>query len=65
MGKQTGFHYSGGPASAPGRWNDRKLDRWLTSPQSFIAGARMPFHLSDSTDRTNVISFLHGAAEVL
>jgi cytochrome c len=63
MGKQTGFHYSSGLASAQAKWDDQKLDKWLTSPQGFIAGARMPFHLANSADRANVIAYLHKAAE--
>jgi|SRR6185437_4500938 len=62
-GKAAGFTYSSGLAAANFKWDDAKLDKWLTKPQDFIAGAKMPFNVSDAQDRANVIAYLHQAAE--
>lgn len=62
-GKAPGFSYSSGLAAANFKWDDVKLDKWLTKPQDFIAGAKMPFNVANPQDRANVISYLHKAAE--
>lgn len=62
-GKAPGFAYSSGLAAANFKWDDAKLDKWLTKPQDFIAGAKMPFNVPNAEDRANVISYLHKAAE--
>lgn len=62
-GKAPGFDYSPGLAAAHFKWDDASLDKWLTKPQDFIAGAKMPFSLSDPQARADVISYLHKAAE--
>lgn len=62
-GKAPGFAYSSGLAAANFKWDDAKLDKWLTKPQDFIAGAKMPFNVPNADDRANVISYLHKAAE--
>lgn len=62
-GKQSGYAYSAGLAKADFKWDDAKLDKWLTKPQDFIAGAKMPFNVPNPQDRANVISYLHKAGE--
>jgi cytochrome c len=62
-GKEAGFTYSKGLASVDFKWDDAKLDKWLTKPQDFITGAKMPFNVPNEQDRANVISYLHKAAE--
>jgi cytochrome c len=62
-GKEAGFNYSKGLASADFKWDDSKLEKWLTKPQDFIAGAKMPFNVPNAEDRADVISYLHKAAE--
>lgn len=61
-GKQPSFHYSAGLAKADFKWDDGKLDKWLTKPQNFIAGAKMPINVPNQQDRLDVISYLHRAA---
>lgn len=61
-GKATGFNYSKGLAEATFKWDDAKLDKWLTKPQDFMADATMPFNVPDAADRANVIAYLHKAA---
>lgn len=62
-GKEPGFHYSSGLANANFKWDDDKLEEWLTKPQDFISGARMPFNVPNGQDRADVISYLRKAAE--
>lgn len=62
-GKEAGFNYSKGLASADFKWDDAKLDEWLTKPQNFIAGAKMPFNVPNAQDGADVITYLHKAAE--
>ena len=62
-GKEAGFNYSKGLAGADFKWDDARLDKWLTKPQDFIAGAKMPFNVPSAQDRADVISYLHKAAE--
>lgn len=62
-GKAPNFSYSSGLAAANFKWDDDKLDKWLTKPQDFIAGAKMPFNLPNAQDRANVIAYLHQAAD--
>jgi len=49
------FSYSSGLAAANFKWDDDKLGKWLTKPQGFIAGAKMPFNLPDAQQRADVI----------
>ncbi len=62
-GKAPGYAYSPGLAAANFKWDDAKLDKWLTKPQDFIAGAKMPFNVANAENRADVISYLHRAAE--
>ena len=52
------FRYSTGVGSSTVVWNEATLDRWLASPQGFIAGARMGFRIGDAADRADLIAFL-------
>ncbi len=62
-GKAPGFGYSPGLAAAKFKWDDAKLDKWLTSPQGFMADATMPFNVANAQDRADAIAYLHQAAE--
>jgi cytochrome c len=61
-GKAPGFNYSAALASADFKWDDDKLAKWLTRPQDFLAGVKMPFNVPSEADRANVISYLRKAA---
>jgi cytochrome c len=63
-GKAPGFAYSSGLAAANFRWDNAKLDKWLTKPRDFIADAKMLFNVLNAQDRANVIAYLHQEAEV-
>lgn len=57
-GAVSEFRYSTGVGSSTVVWNEATLDRWLTNPQGFIAGARMGFRVGDAADRADLIAFL-------
>jgi len=52
------FRYSNGVANSTVIWDEATLDRWLTNPQGFIAGARMGFRVGEAADRADLIAFL-------
>jgi cytochrome c len=44
-------------------WNQATLDAWLTNPQGFIPGNRMPFRgLPDAQARADIVAFLAAPA---
>lgn len=57
-GTAPGYPYSAALAHSGVVWNTANLDKWLTDPQAFIAGAQMPFHLPDALRRRDVIAYL-------
>ena len=57
-GTAEGFRYSAGFATAKFKWDEQKLDEWLTDPQAMIPGAVMPYKQSKSEIRTAIVSYL-------
>lgn len=57
-GSAPGFAYSPGLKKAKFAWDAARLDKWLTSPQAFIPGAKMGFRLADAQRRADVIAYL-------
>jgi cytochrome c len=57
-GTAEGFRYSAGFATAKFKWDEQKLDAWLTDPQAIIPGAVMPYKQSKSEIRTAIVSYL-------
>ena len=57
-GTAEGFRYSAGFATAKFKWDEQKLDEWLTNPQAVIPGAVMPYKQSKSEIRTAIVSYL-------
>jgi cytochrome c len=57
-GTADGFRYSAGFATAKFKWDEQKLDAWLTDPQAMISGAVMPYKQSKSEIRTAIVSYL-------
>src|SRR6202140_2417453 len=45
-GTAEGFRYSAGFATAKFKWDEQRLDAWLTEPQAMIPGAGMPYKQS-------------------
>jgi cytochrome c len=52
------FRYSTNVGNSTIVWDEATLERWLTNPQAFIAGARMGFRVSEAADRADLIAFL-------
>jgi cytochrome c len=57
-GSVPSFEYSEGLPKANITWNEDNLDKWLTDPEKFIAGAGMDFHLEKPDERSAVIAYL-------
>lgn len=57
-GTIEGFRYSSGFAAAPFKWDEQKLDEWLTNPQAMIPGAVMAYRQAKSEIRAAIVSYL-------
>ena len=57
-GSVPDYNYSAGVRASTVIWTEETLDQWLTGPRTFIPGAKMTFHLSQKTDRDDVIAYL-------
>jgi cytochrome c len=57
-GTAEGFRYSAGFATAKFKWDEQRLDAWLTDPQAIIPSAVMPYTQSRSEIRTAIVSYL-------
>lgn len=57
-GSVADFRYSTGVGNSSVIWDETTLDRWLSNPQAFIAGARMGFRVGEVADRADIIAFL-------
>ena len=57
-GSAPGFTYSSGFANANFSWDAAHLDAYLTSPQSVIPGAVMPYRQANAATRQAIISYL-------
>ena len=62
-GKAPGFNYTSDLKAATFKWDDDKLDKWLTNPQAFSPGATMAFRVSNPQERADVIAYLHDATK--
>jgi cytochrome c len=57
-GKVAGFTFSAALARSNLVWSANTLDRWLTDPESVIAGQQMGYSLGQPQERAAVIAFL-------
>ncbi|MEO8714992.1 MAG: c-type cytochrome, partial [Acetobacteraceae bacterium] len=62
-GTAPGFPYSPALAHAGVTWNAETLNKWLSGPQAFIAGAQMPMGLPDPLRRRDVIAYLKSLSQ--
>ena len=62
-GSAPGYHYSPALKSAGLIWSPDNLDRWLTNPQKFVSGARMPVRVLDAPSRRDIIAYLQKASQ--
>ena len=63
-GSALDYTYSPGLANAEFVWSADNLDKWLTNPKGFIAGARMPVRVPDPKDRRDLIAYLQNLRSV-
>ncbi len=57
-GAVAGYRYSPALKSASLVWSAESLDQWLTDPQQFVPGARMPVRVLERTSRRDIIAYL-------
>ncbi|MBS0364719.1 MAG: cytochrome c family protein [Proteobacteria bacterium] len=57
-GSVSGYAYSPALKNSHIVWDRANLDRWLTSPQGLVPGAKMFFALPNPQDRADVIAYL-------
>jgi cytochrome c oxidase assembly protein subunit 11 len=62
-GTVPGYPYSEPLAHAKVAWDADTLDKWLSGPQAFIQGTRMPMALPDPLRRRNVIAYLKSLSQ--
>jgi len=57
-GTVPGYAYSPALRNSHIVWGPETLDRWLTSPQALVPGAKMFFAMPSAQDRADVIAYL-------
>jgi cytochrome c oxidase assembly protein subunit 11 len=57
-GSAPGYRYSQALQNAGFVWSADKLDGWLTNPQQFIPGVKMPVRVLERTSRRDIIAYL-------
>lgn len=57
-GSVPGYAYSPALKNSHIVWDRDNLDRWLTSPQALVPGAKMFFAMPSAQDRADVIAYL-------
>ena len=57
-GTVPGYAYSPALKNSHIVWDADTLDRWLTSPQALVPGAKMFFAMPNARDRADVIAYL-------
>lgn len=63
-GSAEGFKYSNAMKSAGFAWDVEKLDQYITKPNAFMPGNRMPFvGLPNATQRQDLIAYLQQATQ--
>ncbi len=59
IAESQGYSYSNALAKLEGKWTEKRLDEYLTSPQRFAAGTSMVFEgIADPADRAALIRYL-------
>jgi cytochrome c2 len=65
LGRKAGsvadYNYSAALRGAGFVWSADNLDRWLTDPQAFVPGAKMPIRVLDEPSRRDLIAYLRQA----
>jgi cytochrome c len=57
---EPGFNYSAGMKAKTGKWTFEDLNKFITSPKSFVPGTAMGFAgIPKDSERADVIDYLH------
>ncbi len=62
-GAVAGYPYSPALRGAGLVWTADNLDRWLSGPQQFIPGVKMPVRVIEATSRRDIIAYLKEESE--
>jgi len=62
-GSVAGYPYSAALKASGLTWTTDNLDRWLSGPQQFIPGVKMPIRVLEATSRRDIIAYLHQESE--
>ena len=62
-GSAAGYHYSPALGAAAFVWSTGTLDQWLSDPQKFVPGAKMPVRVLDAPSRRDIVAFLEQKSE--
>jgi cytochrome c oxidase assembly protein Cox11 len=57
-GTVRGYAYSPALSDSHLTWTGANLDRWLSGPNGFVAGARMPVRVANPIERRDIIAYL-------
>ncbi|MEO1135831.1 MAG: c-type cytochrome [Pseudomonadota bacterium] len=57
-GSLTDYNYSEALERATFVWDAKRLDQWLSNPESLVPGQMMGFRLSDEAERNAIIRYL-------
>jgi cytochrome c2 len=63
VGSAPGYAYSQAVKAAGFIWSPDKLDAWLSDPEVFVPGARMPVRVLEVTSRRDIIAYLQQESE--
>lgn len=61
-GSLSDFDYSPALKQAHITWNEASLERWLSDPDTLVAGNNMEFHVAKPQERSDLIRFLKESA---
>ena len=62
-GSLPDYNYSPALQASKVVWDEKTIDKWLTSPQKFIPGQKMGFQVASPQDRADLIAYLTQATQ--
>ncbi len=63
-GSAAGYEYSAALKNAGLVWSTDNLDRWLTNPNAFVPGAKMPVRVLDEPSRRDIVAYLQKVSQL-
>jgi cytochrome c2 len=61
-GSVEGWDFSPALRDSKVTWTGENLNKWLTDPEAFVPGSKMPLKVPDKFEREDVIGYLQSAA---